>query len=73
MIYLTATMAAKRLHIDRATVYNWIHKGKLSAYKLPGKRGLRVREDTLDHFVEERYSFRPRSRVEKLVEIGEGR
>lgn len=72
MEYLTMSMAARRVHVCDKTMYNWIHGGILPAFKLPGKRGLRVRGDVLDAFMDERYSFHPRSRVAKLVEIGGG-
>ncbi len=55
--YLTIDEVAERLKVSRRTVYRWIERGELPAYKLgPDRPGVewRIGEEDLIKFLEER-------------------
>lgn len=50
--FLKPREAAKMLGVSRHTVYAWIRKGKLKAYKTPGGRMMVSREEVENLFKE---------------------
>ena len=50
---LTVTEVANKLNVSRMTIYRWIVKDKLKAYKISRKL-LRIAEEDLDRFLQER-------------------
>ena len=49
---LTIKEVAEKFGVHEQTVYRWVYKGKLKAIKVGG--GLRVTEEQLKEFVEEK-------------------
>jgi len=45
---LTVAMVAEILKVTTETVLDWIHAGKLGAFKLPGGNGYRVHKEDFD-------------------------
>jgi excisionase family DNA binding protein len=50
---LTVEEVAERMRVNEKTVRNWITSGELAAFPI-GKRGYRISETDLHHFVEAR-------------------
>ncbi len=46
---LTIKQIADRLHVNKATVYTWVHNGKLNAYKAGNL--WRITEEQLQEFL----------------------
>ena len=50
---LNVEEVAKRLSVSEMTIYRWISKGKLKAYKM-GRNLMRIKEEDLERFLEGR-------------------
>ena len=50
---LTVEEVADFVQVSRHSVWRWIREGKLRAINL-GKRSYRIRQEDLEHFLEER-------------------
>lgn len=50
---LTVMEVANRLNVTKMTIYRWIAKDKLKAYKISRKL-LRIAEEDLEEFLQER-------------------
>jgi len=50
---ITAKEAAKRLGVDRITIYRWLKSGKLKSYRLAGW-SFRIKEKDLEEFIKDK-------------------
>lgn len=50
---LKVSEVARRLNLDKITVYRWIHSGKLRFFRLGGY-SIRIKEKDLNKFIKER-------------------
>ena len=68
MEYLTVSSAAKKAKTSPRTIYSWIYSGKLRAFRIHSKRGIRIAEPDLDECIKQ-FEMNPRQRVKKLIDI----
>jgi excisionase family DNA binding protein len=66
--YLTVSLAAKKAKTSQRTIYSWIYSGKLRAFKIHSRRGIRIAEPDLDECIKQ-FEMNPRQRVEKLIDL----
>lgn len=52
--WLTLTEAAKRLGINRSSVFMWVQRGKLPAAQTGPRHIIMIRDDELEKFARER-------------------
>ena len=50
---LSVEEVSKRLNVSKITIYRWITKGRLKAYKM-GRNLMRIEEKDLEKFLEQR-------------------
>lgn len=57
---LSSMQAAKKAHVNRKTILNWIYRGDLAASRLPGLRGhYRIDPDNLEKAIRD---YRPKNK-----------
>ena len=70
MEYLTVSLAARKAKTTAKTIYGWIYGGKLRAFRIHSKRGIRIAEQDLDECIAQ-FELHPKNRVLKLIDIKE--
>jgi len=68
--YLTVSLAARKTKTSVRTIYGWIYSGKLRAFRIHSKRGIRIAEPDLDECIK-RFELHPNSRVLRLIDLKE--
>lgn len=70
MQYLTVAQVRQKTGICNSCIYAWLRRddNPLPHYLMGKIRGIRIREDELDEWLEQ-FKVYPRQRVQKLVEI----
>lgn len=74
---VTQVVAAERLHVTTKTIRNWITKGLITGYRLPGGRAIRVDLAEIDRVMRvipttiarpKHRAFGPKAKIVNMIE-----
>ena len=70
MNYLTLKQVSEKTGVCVSSIYSWLYRNDnpLPYYRVGKIRGIRIREDELDEWLEQ-FKVYPRQRVQRLIEI----
>jgi excisionase family DNA binding protein len=59
LTFLTVDQSASVLNCPKKTVYFWIEQGKIPIYQFGGRKGIRIKHDDLQNFIDSKRETAP--------------